>query len=110
MQKEIKQGSEDFTCFGDAFALYKSVGTVEDTEAYWKDVDARVKVYMDKHNNPLGRELALGIMSVLVGEKDDQRYYRLLSIIEYHALTDKAVARDLVHVAAHVATKWKGDE
>lgn len=112
MNKEVRQGSEEFECFGEAFTLYKEIGGVEDNDEYWKDVIDRINAFAEKHNNPLGRELALAIMSVLNGETDEQRYARLVTIVGFKAFADKRVARDLCETAVKVANKWitKGDK
>ncbi len=106
MQKEIKQGSEEFECFGEIFSLYKEIGQVEDTEEYWKVAIDKIRTYMEKHQNPLGRELGLAIMSVLNEEKDDQRYARLITLVGFKAFADKDVARDLTDMALKVSKKW----
>ena len=106
MKKDVKQGSEEFECFGEIFSLYKEIGTVENTDEYWKEVIDKIRAYMEKHSNPLGRELGLAIMSVLNGEKDDQRYARLITVVGFKAFADKDVARDLCEMAVKVANKW----
>ena len=106
MQKEVKQGSEEFACFGEAFTLFKEIGTVEDTEEYWKEAIDKIRAFMEKHQNPLGRELGLAIMSVLNGEKDDQRYARMITVVAFKAFENKDVARDLCEMAVKVANKW----
>lgn len=106
MKKEIKVGSEEFECFGEAFTLYKEIGGVEDNDEYWKDVIDRINAFTEKHNNPLGRELALAIMSVLNGETDEQRYCRLTTIVGMKAMSDKNVAHDFTRTAVKVANHW----
>ena len=106
MKKEIKQGSEEFECFGEIFSIYKELAQVEDTEEYWKEVIDKIRAYMEKHSNPLGRELGLAIMSVLNGESDDQRYARLITIVGAKAFENKEVARDLTDMALKATKKW----
>lgn len=106
MKKEIKQGTEEFDCFGEVFTLYKEIGGVEDNDEYWKDVVNRINAFTEKHNNPLGRELALAIMSVVNGETDEQRYARLITIVGLKAFADKAIAHDLTRTAVKVANHW----
>ena len=106
MKKEIKQGSEEFECFGEIFSIYKELAQVEDTEEYWKDVIDKIRAYMEKHSNPLGRELGLAIMSVLNGESDEQRYARLITIVGAKAFENKEVARDLTDMALKATKKW----
>ena len=106
MKKEIKQGSEEFECFGEIFSIYKELATVEDTEEYWKEAIDKIRAYMEKHSNPLGRELGLAIMSVLNGESDDQRYARLITLVGIKAFENKEVARDLTDMALKVTKKW----
>lgn len=106
MNKEIRQGSEEFECFGEVFTLYKEIGGVEDNDEYWKDVIDRINAFAEKHNNPLVRELALAIMSVLNGETDEQRYGRLTTIVGIKAMNDKRVAHDFTRMAVKVANHW----
>lgn len=106
MKKDIKQGSEEFEIFGEIFTLYKEIGITEDNEDYWKDVINRINAFTEKHDNPLGRELALAIMSVLNGESDEQRYGRLITIVAFEAIKNKEVARDFTEMAIKVANKW----
>ena len=106
MKIEIKQGSEEFECFGEVFTLYKEIGGVEDNDEYWKNVIYRINDFTEKHNNPLGRELALAIMSVINGETDEQRYSRLTTIVGIKAMNDKRVAQDFTKMAVKVANHW----
>lgn len=106
MKKDIKQGSEEFECFGEIFSLYKEIGGVEDSDDYWKMVIDKINAFTEKHDNPLGRELALAIMSVLNGETDEQRYGRLITIVAFKAISNKEVAKDFTKMAVKVANKW----
>lgn len=106
MKKDVKQGSEEFECFGEIFSTFKEIGTVENTDEYWKEVIDKIRAYMEKHSNPLGRELGLAIMSVLNGESDDQRYARLITIVGAKAFENKEVARDLTDMALKATKKW----
>ena len=110
MNREIKQGSEEFECFGEIFSLYKEIGIVEDNDDYWKMAIEKINAFTEKHDNPLGRELALAIMSVLIGETDDQRYSRLIAIVSIKAYRDKKIARALAESAVKVANKWITEE
>ena len=105
-KKEIKAGTEEFECFGDAFSLYKEIGGVEDNDEYWKNVIDWINDFVEKHKSPLGRELALAIMSVLNGETDEQRYARLIAIVKIRAYEDRAVAKEFGVEAVKVVNKW----
>lgn len=106
MKKDIRQGTEEFEVFGEIFSLYKEIGTPEDNDDYWKDVIDRINSFVEKHDNSLGRELALAIMSVLNGETTEQRYSRLIALVTIKAYEDKAIAKEFAREAVKVANKW----
>ena len=106
MKKELKSGTEEFETFGDVFALYKEIGTVEASEEYWDDAVSKINVFMNKHNTILGRELGLAIMATLTEESKEQRYVRLLTFCAIEALGDKEYAHRFCEQALRAAEKW----
>ena len=106
MKHEMKQGSEDFECFGDVFTLYRELGEPEDNKEYWDDVLRRIDEFTTKHRTPLGRELALAVMSVLNGETDEQRYARLITLVSLKAMENESVAQTMIENTIRIAKKW----
>ena len=110
MKKDIKSGSEEFNTFGDIFSLYKEIGGVEETEEYDHIVITKINEFILKHDTPLGRELALALLSVLNGENEEQRYSRMITMIAMKAYDDPTVAMDFIREAVIIAKKWKGEK
>lgn len=106
MKHEMKQGTEDFECFGDVFTLYRDIGTTEDDPKYWEEVVMRIDEFTSKHRTPLGRELALAVMSVLNGETDEQRYARLIALVSIKAMENETVAQTMIENTIKIAKKW----
>ena len=106
MKHDMKSGDEDFECFGDVYTMYRDIGTTEDNPEYWDEVLRRIDEFTTKHRTPLGRELALAVMSVLNGETDEQRYARLITLVSMKAMENETVAQTMIENTIKIAKKW----
>ena len=106
MKKDVKPDSPDFKSFMDIFELYKELGTVEKTDAYWDTAVEKVSKYMDEHPDPVGLNFGRALMSILIDESREQWAARMITYLVSTALHDPEIAKRYLNGAETIARKW----